>query len=64
MPLNDQALEAGLIALYNHMRTFNGTPEAAAADYAQKMATLIKAFVMSGTVITTGSATTQTGTIT
>lgn len=36
-------------------------PEQARQIYAQKMAEAIHAFILTGTVVTTGSATTQTG---
>lgn len=38
-----------------------GTPEQARQIYAEKMAEAIHAFILTGTVVTVGNATTQTG---
>ena len=66
MALNKQALKAGIIALQQDMLT---KTESSMEEYAERLASLIDAFVKSGEVTvapgiqvsTAGTATTQTG---
>jgi hypothetical protein len=63
MPLNTPKLELDIFGLLNDMAQRTDKPEQARKDYARELSTIIDAFVRSGQVLTTGTATTQTGTI-
>lgn len=68
MPLDRNAFKQGLKALLEDMATRESNPAQASEDYAEGLTRLIEALIKTatptGTVITTGSATTQTGTLT
>ena len=65
MPLVKQTLKTGILALLQEFKRLPDTATGAQAEelFADRLATLIDAYIRSGTVTTTGSATTQTGTI-
>jgi flagellar basal body-associated protein FliL len=65
MPLNKPLLQAAILQILEDFKnTEEISGEAAAQQFAEKLTDAIDAFVRTGTVVTTGSATTQTGTIT
>jgi hypothetical protein len=63
MPLNTPKLELDILGLLDDMAKRTENPDQARKDYARELSTIIAAFVRSGTVLTNGTATTQTGTI-
>ena len=63
MPLNTPQLETAILALLDDMATRTTDPAQARQDFAQQLATAITAHIQTGTVTTTGTAATQTGTI-
>ncbi|MCC3159525.1 hypothetical protein LJ737_19945 [Hymenobacter sp. 15J16-1T3B] len=63
MPLNKPALKAAILRILSDMTTRTSNQAQAREDAAEQLATAIDTYVRTGTVTTTGSATTQTGTI-
>lgn len=64
MPLNKPALKADIITMLTTLKGQTDNPMQSIEQFAEALATAIDKYVKTGTVITTGSATTQTGTIT
>ena len=64
MPLNKPALKADIITILTTLKGQTDNPMQSIEQFAEALATAIDKYVKTGTVITTGSATTQTGTIT
>jgi hypothetical protein len=65
MPLNKAQLQLQIIQILNDFENEeNVTGEQAKLSFSEKLANAIDAFVRTGTVMTTGTATSQTGTIT
>ncbi|OON67808.1 hypothetical protein [Hymenobacter sp. CRA2] len=63
MPLNKPGLEAAILGIFTDLAARTTNPEQARADAARQLATAIDTYVRTGQVMTTGSATAQTGTI-
>lgn len=63
MPLNKLALSASIKVLLEQLVS-SADPQAARGKFADDLSSAIEIFVKTGSVVTTGSATTQTGTIT
>lgn len=64
MPLNKPALKADIITILTTLKGQTDNPMQSIEQFAEALATAIDKYIKTGTVITTGSATTQTGTIT
>ena len=64
MPLNKPALKAEIVTILTTLKGQTDNPAQSIQQFAEALATAIDNYVKTGTVITTGSATTQTGTIT
>lgn len=64
MPLNKPALKADIITILTTLKGQTDNPMQSIEQFAEALATAIDKYVKTGTVITNGSATTQTGTIT
>lgn len=64
MPLNKPALKADIITILTTLKGQTDNPMQSIEQFAEALATAIDKYVKTGTVITTGSATTQTGNIT
>lgn len=63
MALNTPLLETAILGILDNMATRTSDPVQARKDFASQLATAITTYIKTGTVITTGTATTQTGTI-
>lgn len=63
MPLNTPKLEDDIFDLLTEQSKRTENPAQARRDFARDLATAITAHVRTGTVTTTGTAATQTGTI-
>ncbi len=63
MPLNTPQLQADILAVLDDMATRIADPEQARKDFALQLASAIADHIKTGTVTTTGTAATQTGTI-
>lgn len=64
MALNKTGLKAAILAIFEDMATREDHPETVREDFATQLSDAIDAFVKTGTVTTTGTATAQTGVIT
>lgn len=64
MALDKTGLKTAILAIFNDMAARVDHPETAREDFATALSNAIDAYVKTGTVtiVTTGSATTQTGT--
>lgn len=63
MPLNTPQLANAIVVLLEQMTTRTDDAQQARHDFAQQLATAITTHIRTGTVTTTGTAATQTGTI-
>ncbi|MCB2379793.1 hypothetical protein LGH70_19510 [Hymenobacter sp. BT635] len=63
MPLNTPQLETSILSILDDQAQRTDNPAQARKDFAHQLAVAITAHIKTGTVTTTGSATTQTGTI-
>lgn len=63
MPLVKSILKNDIKEILNEMKDFEGSQEQSIEIYSTKLSDAIDKYIKSGLVTTTGSSTTQTGTI-